>query len=313
MTDRVTLADRIEDLLPQTQCTKCGYAGCRPYAEALAQGEASHNQCPPGGAEGVARLARLLGKPVIPLNPENGEERARPLAVIDETLCIGCTLCMQACPVDAIVGAPKLMHTVLAQLCTGCDLCVAPCPVDCIEMTPVTGERTGWDAWSQAQADAARERHARRMARLERERQAAQARAAARRAEATALASTSVCAPATAPATAPANDEAAKKRAIIQAALERARQKKEALAAQGLGPKNVTGVSAAVQAQIDAAEARRQALADPTAARGEQPESQAPRQSNAAAQPGQPAQPGEADPKHAGDQPAADRRADENP
>lgn len=279
MTDRVTLADRIEDLLPQTQCTKCGYAGCRPYAEALAQGEAGHNQCPPGGAEGVARLAALLGKRVIPLNPENGEERARPLAVIDETLCIGCTLCMQACPVDAIVGAPKLMHTVVEQLCTGCDLCVAPCPVDCIDMIPVTGERTGWDAWSQAQADAARARHDRRAARLERERQAAQARAAARRAEASALAAAAI----PVATTAPADDEAAKKRAVIQAALERARQRKEALAAQGLGPKNVTNVSAEVQAQIDAAEARRQALDKPAVASGALPPGQAADRSNAAA------------------------------
>ncbi len=237
VTDRVTLADRIEDLLPQTQCTKCGYAGCRPYAEAVALGEAGYNQCPPGGAQGIARLAALLGKPVIALNPENGQERPRPLAVIDETLCIGCTLCMQVCPVDAIVGAPKLMHTVVSELCTGCDLCVAPCPVDCIAMIPVTGERTGWDAWSQAQADAARERHERRSARLQRERQAAEARAAERRAEAAAARATSASGPANTAGT--AEDDAAKKRAIIQAAMERARQKKEALAAQGLGPKNV--------------------------------------------------------------------------
>jgi electron transport complex protein RnfB len=269
VTDRVTLADQIEDLLPQTQCTKCGYDGCRPYAQAVARGEASYNQCPPGGAQGVARLAALLGQRVIPLNPANGEERPRPLAVIDETLCIGCTLCMQACPVDAIVGAPKLMHTVVAELCTGCDLCVPPCPVDCIDMKPVTGARTGWDAWSPAQAEAARLRHDRRTARLERERQAAEARAAARRAEATA----SSKAP---DAETPENDEAAKKRAIIQAALERARQKKEALAAQGVGPKNVANLSADVQAQIDAAEARRKRLgaagtpeaADPTRDRG---------------------------------------------
>ncbi|HEX7936384.1 MAG TPA: electron transport complex subunit RsxB, partial [Paraburkholderia sp.] len=155
MTDIRTLADRIEDLLPQTQCTKCGYPACRPYAEAVARGEAGYNQCPPGGAEGVARLAALLGQPVIPLNSANGVERSRPLAVIDENICIGCTLCMQACPVDAIVGAPKHMHTVIAELCTGCDLCVPPCPVDCISMPPVTGESTGWDAWSQPQADAA--------------------------------------------------------------------------------------------------------------------------------------------------------------
>ncbi|MGV7244236.1 RnfABCDGE type electron transport complex subunit B, partial [Caballeronia sp. M23-90] len=115
-----TLASQIEDLLPQTQCTKCGYPACRPYAEAIAAGQASYNQCPPGGEEGVARLARLLGKPVIALNPENGVERPRPLAIIDENLCIGCTLCLQACPVDAIVGAAKQMHTVIPELCTGC-------------------------------------------------------------------------------------------------------------------------------------------------------------------------------------------------
>jgi electron transport complex protein RnfB len=255
-----TLADRIEDLLPQTQCTKCGYPACRPYAEAVAKGEASYNQCPPGGAEGVARLAALLGQPVIPLNSANGVERPRPLAVIDEQVCIGCTLCMQACPVDAIVGAPKQMHTVIAELCTGCDLCVPPCPVDCIAMPPVTGEATGWDAWSEAQADAARERHNRREARLAREREAAEARAAARRAVSGAPAQV-MQSGATATPTAPAAEDAdAKKRAIIQAALERARQKKEELAAKGLGPQNTERVSADVQAQIDAAEARRHRL-----------------------------------------------------
>ncbi|HVW53343.1 MAG TPA: electron transport complex subunit RsxB [Trinickia sp.] len=278
MTDRATLADRIEDLLPQTQCTKCGYAGCRPYAEAIAQGEANYNQCPPGGAQGIARLAALLGKPVIALNPENGEERPRSLAVIDESLCIGCTLCMQACPVDAIVGAPKLMHTVLAERCTGCDLCVAPCPVDCIAMLPVTGDRTGWDAWSQGQADAARERHRLRAARLERERQAAQARAAARRAEAAASADAAAAAPAN-PA---ADDEAAKKRAIIQAALERARQKKEALAAQGLGPKNVPPASADEQAHAGGAQAHGPATRASGAASGAEAPSE---RSNAAGAP----------------------------
>src|SRR6185437_2158149 len=134
MSNTSTLADRIEDVLPQTQCTKCGYAGCRPYAEAIAEGLAEINQCPPGGAQGVARLATLLGKPVIPLNVAHGVERPRPVAVIDEAVCIGCTLCIQACPADAIVGAAKQMHTVVADLCTGCDLCVAPCPVDCIAM-----------------------------------------------------------------------------------------------------------------------------------------------------------------------------------
>ncbi|MFM0127323.1 electron transport complex subunit RsxB [Paraburkholderia sediminicola] len=260
MTDSRTLADRIEDLLPQTQCTKCGYPACRPYAEAVAHGEANYNQCPPGGAEGIARLAALLGKPVIPLNSANGVERPRPLAVIDEQVCIGCTLCMQACPVDAIVGAPKQMHTVIAELCTGCDLCVPPCPVDCIAMPPVTSEATGWDAWSQSQADAARERHNRREARLAREREAAEARAAARRAVSNAPAQMMETG-ATATPAAPAADSAeAKKRAIIQAALERARQKKEELAAKGQGPQNTERVSADVQAQIDAAEARRRRL-----------------------------------------------------
>ncbi|SAK76508.1 electron transport complex, RnfABCDGE type, B subunit [Caballeronia fortuita] len=254
-----TLAERIEDLLPQTQCTKCGYPACRPYADAIAAGEASYNQCPPGGAEGVARLAALLGKPDIPLDTTHGVERARPVAVIDENVCIGCTLCMQACPVDAIVGAAKQMHTVIAELCTGCDLCVPPCPVDCIAMVPVTGERTGWDAWSQEAADAARARHDRRVARLERERAEAQARANARQ-----KARETQRAPDLAPAahdTPPASDDPeAKKRAIIQAALERARKKKEEMAKLGAGPKNTEHVSPAVQAQIDEADARRRRL-----------------------------------------------------
>ncbi|MFP5393096.1 MAG: electron transport complex subunit RsxB [Gammaproteobacteria bacterium] len=174
-----TLADQIEDLLPQTQCTKCGYAGCRPYAEAIASGAAQINQCPPGGHQGIERLASFLGRPVIPLNPVNGLERPRALAFIDESLCIGCTLCIQACPVDAILGAAKQMHTILPNLCTGCDLCVAPCPVDCISMAPVT-EATGWDAWSQEQADAARARHDFRSMRLQREREENDARLAAK-------------------------------------------------------------------------------------------------------------------------------------
>ncbi|CAN7456285.1 electron transport complex subunit RsxB [Trinickia sp. LjRoot230] len=274
MTDRNTLADRIEDLLPQTQCTKCGYAGCRPYAEAVASGEAGYNQCPPGGAEGVARIASLIGKPVVPLNAANGVERARPVAIIDETLCIGCTLCIQACPVDAIVGAPKLMHTVVSKLCTGCDLCVAPCPVDCIDMVPVTGAATGWQAWSEEQAQDARQRFTQRAARLAHERDAALARAAARRSAAAPAALDASAGPAAfegqsaaAPSDANGADSAAaKKRAIIAAALERARQKKAALASEGVVPQNVSDVSPAVQAQIDAAQARRRRLADAGAA-----------------------------------------------
>ncbi|HEX4986452.1 MAG TPA: RnfABCDGE type electron transport complex subunit B, partial [Burkholderiales bacterium] len=129
-----SLADAIDALLPQTQCAKCGYPGCRPYAEALADGRADLNQCPPGGAEGIAALTRLLGRAAKPLNPANGIEAPRAAALIDEARCIGCMLCIRACPVDAIVGAPRRMHTVLTQFCTGCELCVAPCPVDCIAM-----------------------------------------------------------------------------------------------------------------------------------------------------------------------------------
>lgn len=216
-----TLADRIEDLLPQTQCTKCGYPACRPYAEAIAEGTAAHNQCPPGGAEGIARIAALLGKRVIPLNPVNGVERERPVAVIDESACIGCTLCIQACPVDAIVGAAKQMHTVIPSLCTGCDLCVPPCPVDCIDVHAITPGRTGWAAWSQAEADAARIRHDARTLRLQREKQENDARLAAK-----ALAKLAEVDASTAQ-TETERVEKERKRAIIQAAIERARQQKD--------------------------------------------------------------------------------------
>ncbi len=171
--------------------------------------------------EGVARLANLLGKPVIPLNPDNGMERPRPVAFIDETLCIGCTLCIQACPVDAIVGAAKQMHTVVAELCTGCDLCVAPCPVDCIAMLPVTQSRTGWDAWSQQQADAARKRHDFRTYRLRRERAENDARLAAKAGAKLKAVETE------ATLTPEEKAEQTRKKAIIQAAIERARLKKE--------------------------------------------------------------------------------------
>jgi electron transport complex protein RnfB len=128
------LVARIDAALPQTQCGRCGYPGCRPYAEAIARGQAPINRCPPGGDEGVRTLARLTGQAVQPLDPACGETPAPAVAVIDEDACIGCTKCIQACPVDAIVGASRLMHTVIPDLCTGCALCVAPCPVDCITM-----------------------------------------------------------------------------------------------------------------------------------------------------------------------------------
>lgn len=131
------LAARIDALLPQTQCTQCGYDGCRPYAEAIARGEADIDQCPPGGDAGIAKLAALLDRAVKPLNPAHGEHRPPQVACIDEALCIGCVKCIHACPVDAIVGASKFMHTVIAAWCTGCELCIPPCPVDCISLAPV--------------------------------------------------------------------------------------------------------------------------------------------------------------------------------
>ena len=131
-------ADAIDALLPQTQCTKCSYPGCRPYAEAIARGEAGINQCPPGGKAVIGALAALLQVPCQPLHPSHGVEQPRSAAFIREELCIGCMLCIQACPVDAIVGAAKLMHSVLIDACTGCELCVPPCPVDCIDMLPLT-------------------------------------------------------------------------------------------------------------------------------------------------------------------------------
>ncbi|HET7793245.1 MAG TPA: electron transport complex subunit RsxB [Rhizobacter sp.] len=157
---RSELAEALNDALPQTQCTRCGYPDCHAYAQAMAEGDANINQCPPGGAEGVARLARLTGRPALPLSAEHGAEGPRQLAVIDEAWCIGCTLCLAACPVDAIVGGPKLMHTVIDPQCTGCELCIPVCPVDCISLVNVTGERTGWQAWSAEQATEARERYA---------------------------------------------------------------------------------------------------------------------------------------------------------
>lgn len=132
--------DAIDRLLPQTQCAQCGYPGCRPYATAIANGEADINQCPPGGEAGVRKLAELLGRAPKPLNPEHGAEKAKVVALIVEEDCIGCTKCIQACPVDAIVGGPKRMHTVVADLCTGCELCLPPCPVDCIVLVPAKPE-----------------------------------------------------------------------------------------------------------------------------------------------------------------------------
>ena len=213
----MTLAARINQIdsaLPQTQCTRCGYPDCRGYAEAIATGDAEINRCPPGGAEGIVRLAQITQRPALPLDTTRGHEGPRALAVIDEAWCIGCTLCIKACPVDCIVGASKLMHTVVNAQCTGCELCLPVCPVDCIAMVPVTGERSGWDAWSAEQADEARERYAFHRVRLERDLRENDERLAAK-AQAK-LADLAAHSKLTAP------DALAAKRAVIEAALQRA-------------------------------------------------------------------------------------------
>ena len=138
------LVQKIDAILPQTQCGQCGFPGCKPYATAIANGEADINQCPPGGEEGIRKLAELLGVEPKPLNAEHGLPKPKSVAVIDENLCIGCTLCIQACPVDAILGAAKHMHTIIAEECTGCELCIPPCPVDCISMQVIQEDIETW-------------------------------------------------------------------------------------------------------------------------------------------------------------------------
>jgi electron transport complex protein RnfB len=147
------LIKQINAILPQTQCTRCGYPSCLEYATAIAQGNAKINQCPPGGDVGIAKLAELLQLEVLPLNPENGIIKPRQIAVIDEAACIGCTLCIKACPVDAIIGSNKMMHTVIESECTGCDLCLPVCPVDCIEMIDSANQE-----WGQAEQEHAKSR-----------------------------------------------------------------------------------------------------------------------------------------------------------
>jgi Na+-translocating ferredoxin:NAD+ oxidoreductase subunit B len=158
--------DRIDALLPQTQCQKCGFDGCRPYAEAIHAGKADINQCPPGGRETIAALAQLLGLPEKPLNPEHGAESPPQVAFIDETSCIGCVKCIKACPVDAIVGARRHMHTVIAAECTGCELCLPPCPVDCIRLVPAAAMHINNTGDRQTRATHFRDRYLRRQARL---------------------------------------------------------------------------------------------------------------------------------------------------
>ncbi|MCC2595126.1 electron transport complex subunit RsxB [Pusillimonas sp. MFBS29] len=202
------LIDRIDAVLPQTQCTKCGYDGCRPYARAMALEDAPINRCPPGGQPGIQALAKLLGRPESGLDSSCGEHRPLQVAVIDEAHCIGCTLCIQACPVDAIVGANKLMHTVLAADCTGCDLCVAPCPVDCIVMVDAGRE------WTSQDADTARMRYEQRQRRLQ-----------AQHSELSGLAARTLANKA--PVAALANTDSTTRQAVIAQALERARARRQ--------------------------------------------------------------------------------------
>lgn len=218
------LARRIDAALPQTQCTRCGFPDCASYAQAIAAGEVSINQCPPGGFEGVVRLAAITGLPVQTLNPEHGVEGPLTVALIDENWCIGCTLCIKACPVDAIVGSNKRMHTVIEPHCTGCELCLPVCPVDCISLAVVSDTRTGWDAWSSAQADSGRERYQKRQLRLAREQHEHDARLEAK--ARMKLADLAAHSQHTDPAVLD------KKRAVIEAALARSRERRDQMPAK---------------------------------------------------------------------------------
>lgn len=215
------LSQRLNAALPQTQCTRCGYPDCQAYAQAMAEGSADINRCPPGGAEGITRLAALLERAPLPLDIERGHEGPRALAVIDEAWCIGCTLCIKACPVDCIVGAPKHMHTVIDALCTGCELCVPVCPVDCISMPSVTPGQSGWAAWSQTQANLAQARYVFHQIRVARDHRENNERLAAK--AQTQLADLNQHSPITHP------DTLAAKRAVIEAALKRSRAHRDSL------------------------------------------------------------------------------------
>jgi Na+-translocating ferredoxin:NAD+ oxidoreductase subunit B len=208
------LVERINAALPQTQCMRCGEPDCRRYAEAIASGVAAINRCPPGGQVGVQRLAAITGWPELPLDPQHGIEAERGVARIDEAWCIGCTLCIKACPVDAIIGTAKHMHTVIEADCTGCELCIPVCPVDCIELPVVTPGQTGWSAWSDEAARLGRERYEARTQRLQREALEQQLRLTTK-AESKLLELTQEA----------ESDEKSRKRAVIEAALQRARSK----------------------------------------------------------------------------------------
>lgn len=210
--DQAGLAARINAALPQTQCTRCGYPDCAAYAQAIATGEAAINQCPPGGDEGVHRLAQLTGHTPLPLNPAHGAEGPRAVAFIDEAWCIGCTLCIKACPTDAILGSNKRMHTIIEVHCTGCELCIPVCPVDCIHLENASGDNTGWNAWSPIHALAALNRYTDHQTRGRQD--------ASEPAEAPTAPVTVTATPTTAPVPAHVEDP---KRAAIAAAMARAR------------------------------------------------------------------------------------------
>lgn len=225
----LSLVEAIDAALPQTQCRRCGEPDCRRYAEAIAAGRADIDRCPPGGAEGIVRLAALTGRPPRPLDPACGREGPRQLAVIDESLCIGCTLCIQACPVDCIVGTAKRMHTVIESECTGCELCLPACPVDCIALVAATPGRSGWQAWSPAEAAAARARYTARESRRARRRAEREQRLAARAAAGARGATGDPAGTRGAPVQAPRPEAAApedRKRAAIAEALARARARR---------------------------------------------------------------------------------------
>ena len=210
-----SLADRVDAQLPQTQCTRCGFADCRAYADAIASAEADIDRCPPGGAAGIARLAAVTGRAPVPLNPRYGVEGPLRVARIDEQWCIGCTLCIKACPVDCIVGTHKQMHSVIEPLCTGCELCLPACPVDCIVLVNASGDRTGWTAWSAEQADRSRARYQARRVRLERDRREHDERLLAKaRAKLSEVAATEPLG---------GSPSVERKRAVIEAAIARAR------------------------------------------------------------------------------------------
>jgi electron transport complex protein RnfB len=212
VTAQKNLAARIDAALPQTQCTRCGYPDCAAYARAIAEEAAPINQCPPGGAEGVLRIAAITGRPALPLSADHGVEGPRAVAFIDEAWCIGCTLCIKACPTDAIVGSNKMMHTVIEPYCTGCELCVPVCPVDCIQLENASGAATGWAAWPAPLAQQARERYL-----LHRKRVPLENVVETEMNQGTMASASVPCSP---------DDAAATRQAAIAAAMERARQRR---------------------------------------------------------------------------------------